>query len=127
MTPKLIEHIHLDIPKDLTPKVDEMGNMSVSAVHQIAVKQVESINDAICKEIRNMAVADGIDDVYVLDKKNILAALQKQIPKKPIVHGFREGREVNTISFTCPVCHKHIGRENYCNHCGQALKRSDSE
>lgn len=48
-------------------------------------------------------------------------AVEKQIPKKPIVHGFREGREVNTISFTCPICNKHIDRENFCKHCGQAL------
>ena len=73
---------------------------------------VESIDNAICKEIRDMAVANGIDDVCVLDKKNILAALQKQIPKKPIVHGYREGREINTISYTCPMCNEHIGREN---------------
>jgi predicted RNA-binding Zn-ribbon protein involved in translation (DUF1610 family) len=54
-------------------------------------------------------------------ERTIIEALEKQIPKKPIVHGFREGREVNTISFTCPICNKHIGRENYCKHCGQAL------
>lgn len=47
--------------------------------------------------------------------------IEKQIPKKPNIHGYREGREINTISYTCPVCNKHIGRENYCKHCGQAL------
>lgn len=54
-------------------------------------------------------------------------ALEKQIPKKPIVHGYREGREVNTISFTCPVCNKHISRENFCKKCGQAIDWSDTE
>lgn len=48
-------------------------------------------------------------------------ALEKQIPKKPIIHGFREGREINTISYTCPICNKHTSRENYCKYCGQAL------
>ena len=55
------------------------------------------------------------------------SALEKQIPKKPTIHGYREGREINTISYTCPVCNKHISRENYCKHCGQALDWSDTE
>ena len=55
------------------------------------------------------------------------SALEKQIPKKPNIHGYREGREINTISYTCPVCNKHIGREDYCKYCGQALDWSDTE
>jgi hypothetical protein len=57
----------------------------------------------------------------------IKVALEKQMPKKPIIHGYREGREINTISFTCPICNKHIGRENFCKHCGQAIDWSDTE
>ena len=53
--------------------------------------------------------------------------LEKQIPKKPNIHGYREGREINTISYTCPVCNKHIGRDVYCKHCGTALDWSDTE
>lgn len=57
----------------------------------------------------------------------VVSALEKQIPKKPKIHGYREGREINTISYTCPVCNKHIGRENFCKHCGTALDWSDTE
>ena len=54
-----------------------------------------------------------------------ISALEKQIPKKPIIHGVRD-RDINTISNTCPICNKHIEiRENYCKHCGQALDRSE--
>lgn len=63
--------------------------------------------------------------IHIFD--NAIAALEKQIPKKPNIHGYREGREVNTISYTCPVCNKHIGRENFCKHCGTALDWSDTE
>ena len=56
----------------------------------------------------------------------IIEALEKQIPTKPNIHGYREGREVNTISYTCPICDKHIGREDFCKHCGQALDWSDT-
>lgn len=54
-------------------------------------------------------------------EKFVLACIEKQIPKKPNIHGYREGREINTISYTCPICNKHIGREDFCKHCGQAL------
>ena len=56
----------------------------------------------------------------------VVSALEKQIPKKPIILGYREGREVNTISYTCPICHKHISRDNFCKNCGQALDWSNS-
>ena len=64
---------------------------------------------------------------YVECENVVLTALEKQIPKKPNIHGFREGREINTISYTCPICNKHIGREDYCKHCGQRLDWSDTE
>lgn len=53
-------------------------------------------------------------------------AIEKQIPKKPIIHGVRD-RDINTISYTCPVCNKHIDIDNYCKHCGQALDWSEEE
>ena len=59
--------------------------------------------------------------------KTAISALDKQIPKKPNIRGYREGREVNTISYTCPVCNKHIGRDKFCKHCSQALDWSDTE
>ena len=60
-------------------------------------------------------------------EKEVTSALEKQVPKKPNIHGYREGREVNTVSYTCPICNKHIGREDYCKHCGQALDWGNSE
>ena len=46
---------------------------------------------------------------------------------KPNIHGYREGRYINTISYTCPVCNNHISRDAFCKHCGQALDWSDTE
>ena len=47
---------------------------------------------------------------------NAIELLEKQIPKKPNIHGFREGREINTISFTCPK-----RTENACERLNQRV------
>ena len=64
---------------------------------------------------------------YAVAFETAISALEKQTPKKPNIHGHREGREINTISYTCPVCNQHIGRKKHCKHCGQALDWSDTE
>lgn len=123
MTPKFIEHIHLDIPKDLTPKVIENGNTVCSVINKFAVQQVEKLDDELCKQIYDIAVSNGIDDVYVLDKKTILSALEKQIPKKV-------EEWLPFFKAKCPSCNGHIeahASNLYCCRCGQALDWSDTE
>lgn len=66
-------------------------------------------------------------ELSVADKACIKTVLKKQISRKPNIHGYREGRLINTISYTCPICNKHIGREDYCKHCGQKIDWSDTE
>ena len=141
MTPKFIEHIHLDIPKDFTPKVDEVGDMISNTVNQIWIKQAERIDDELCKQIHDIAVANGIDEIYVLDKKNILSALEKQIPKKATEETINRGIDISgeydiDFNLCCPNCGGIIGTfeagENeyyfkYCPDCGQALDWSDTE
>lgn len=64
---------------------------------------------------------------YIKAAECSITALEKQIPQKPNIHGLREGREINTISYTCPICNEHIGRDKFCKHCGQALNWGDTE
>ena len=101
--------------------VDESDGYEEKFIFKHAIKVAESFDDAVHKEIIGIAREKGFTSLLLLNKEDIAEALAKQIPKKPNIHGYREGREINTISYTCPICNKHIGRENYCKHCGQAL------
>lgn len=86
---------------------------------------IQTVKDNIAI-LENQEPEDAGYYLQLEHEKNVLSALEKQIPKKPNIHGYREGREINTISYTCPICNKHIGRENFCKHCGQALDWSGS-
>lgn len=57
---------------------------------------------------------------YVEALKSAIEALEKQIPTQIKTHGERD-REVNSISYTCPVCKSHVDKCNYCSNCGQAI------
>lgn len=76
------------------------------------------------EKMRSKGIDYRVNNVVI---NEAISALEKQIPKKPVIHGYREGREVNTISYTCPVCNKHIDKDNYCKHCGNALDWSEEE
>ena len=67
--------------------------------------------------IDNEAYTDHFQDVC----RTAIEALEKQIPKQPIIHGYRDGRLINTLSYTCQSCGEYIGAENYCKHCVQAI------
>lgn len=57
---------------------------------------------------------------YVEALKTAIETLEKQIPTQAVIHGVRD-REVNSISYTCPICKTHISRSKYCPNCGQAI------
>lgn len=102
--------------------------MKFESINEVCIKWRKEIDNAILGEIKVKAIEHGIKTEYILNEKAIISALEKQIPKKPNIHGYREGREINTISFTCPICNKHISRDDFCKHCGQAiLWESDTE
>ena len=135
MIPKFIERIHVDIPKDLITKFDENMDMVCGVVNKVCVQQVEAVGSEIINQIRDIAVANGIDDVYVLKKKDILSALEKQIPKEPT----HEATLYKCL--TCPNCKNVIDefmefvpeqpkirvKNPHCKYCGQALDWSDTE
>lgn len=121
--PEYIRHIKIDIPKRIETHFDEMGDLVSSTVNQIMMKQVERIDNELCKQIHDIAVSSGIDEVYVLDKRTILSALEKQIPRKPV-----PTPQPCKSRFACSICDKRLySKQKFCDRCGQALDWSDAK
>ena len=96
--------------------------MTFESISEVVVKWQKDIDNAILGEIKRKAIDNGIKTEYVLNEKNIISALEKQIPKKPILLRFSAYR-----TFAC-VCNSRIKKgENYCRYCGQALDWSDTK
>lgn len=122
---KFGKHIHLNIPK-LVQFTDDVENTTVFETNKFAIYLVEKIEDEICEQISKMAIDNGIDDVYVIDKGAVLSALKKQMPKKV---------ELFNGQVSCPNCKSLFGNyadlnkihfdSPHCQYCGQALDWSD--
>lgn len=64
---------------------------------------------------------------YSVAFETAIEALEKQIPKKPIVE--KDKVMFGIICGNCPVCGSAVysTANLFCNHCGQALDWSDTE
>ena len=95
-------------------------DLIMSVTEKLYVKMVYNYEAAVAGEIASAARAAGVTDCTVLNKEAILAALNKQIPKKPVDLAKSE------LYGNCAACGKvvHIG-ERYCDQCGQALDWED--
>ena len=113
---------HISMPCNL-----ELENDVTSAIQKVAVQMQERVDDNIIREIVKAAKEQGITDLYILDKQNIIAAMRKQIPVKPLNPCGRWGGKAK--GGNCPVCGSHTTSSvsNYCRKCGQALDWSDAE
>lgn len=111
---------------------DLMGNEVYSMVDKAIISMQENINDKLCEHIRQVAMDNGIDTVYVMDKKVITQALTKQlVAKKPICIALSRDRELaehNIMEGKCPTCGETVTGNwygEYCGCCGQKLKWED--
>ena len=127
MKPEFMKRIELSFPKIEEIKEIDADTCSIQASYNTAIQVVENFDNAIVEKIKEIAQEMGVNSLMLLNKHEIAFALAKEIPEKPKVPGLREGREINTVSYTCPMCNEHIGRDRYCKHCGQALDWSDTE
>ena len=96
--------------------IDLKGDPVGKFIQKAQVRMQENLEDAVCDAIAKEAQAQGFTDLFVLDKKRIISALEKQIPK-----------EVNYTSpgtFCCPNCWNDelVAHDKHCKNCGQALE-----
>lgn len=117
-------------PENLETNCDDL---QMRVTEKIYVQMVDNYETAVAEEIASAARYAGVTDCTVLNKKAILDALNKQIPKKPTYVDTRfinHGRQIGACSsidkcYKCPTCWSHIfhvwDSERYCVHCGQAL------
>ena len=96
--------------------IGELGNPVNNLIQKIHVTMQDNLEDAVCDEIAKEAVKDGITDLFVLDKKRIMSALERQIPK--------EANYTSPGTFCCPTCWNDelVALDKHCKNCGQALE-----
>lgn len=127
MTIKFGEHIRLDSPKPISIENDFSDAVVAKITNKVVIDMAERIDGEIINKIVDMARLEGIDDIYLLDKKNILSALEKQIPKKPIKinEDYNPERGIWVADYECPSCGNPYADNSYCSCCGQALDWGD--
>ena len=118
------QHISVDTPPCLS---DDLTSM----VRKVVVQMSDDIENLIVDEIIKTAQQEGITDIYVLSKPNIISAIRKQIAVKPDIEGDGYDDKGDLIYETgyCPTC-RHVVEIDYdtsehCPKCGQALDWSD--
>ena len=119
--------MHINLPCSL-----DFDNGVTSAVQKVVVQMQEKIDEAIIREIVKAAKEQGITDLYILDKQNIMAAMRKQMPMKVLettLHG-------NVEAYHCKNCFNRVATfingnlvsgkiQKHCDECGQKLDMSE--
>ena len=84
-------------------------------------------------EIRRLELAPELNGCEMTEEwteqieicKTAKTALEKQIPKKPII---KKSCKVNAFALRCPNCEAVLQSDSpHCRYCGQALDWSDTE
>lgn len=120
--------VHISLPTNNLEFADGIA----SCVQKVAIQMQEKIDEEIIREIVKVAKEQGITDVYILDKQNILQALKKQIPTKPIKTNpicysrTKDGQEEYAYDYCCSLCGANVNKEKHHCPCGQTIDWSDT-
>ena len=107
---------HITIQQPLLQ--DDGNSEKMKLVQNIVVDMKDNLENKITEAIVEAAKEQGITDLIVLDKKAIVAALQKQVPKAPIPFNPDKG-----FFYECSMCGRLVSKNMlYCSYCGQALE-----
>ena len=73
--------------------------MNKSIIEKVIIERNKSVDSAVMMEIQKIAVENGIETKFILNEKNILVALKKQIPER---------YELWNGQCCCPNCKKNV-------------------
>lgn len=91
-----------------------------SFIEKISIERAKKVDELILGEITQIAEENGVDTRIVLNEKNIVIALMRQVPQKAKIslHGTTDW---NTRC-RCPSCNKDLfDGQKYCSECGQRI------
>lgn len=104
----------------VNPSTIDIDSDICNIIDQVRVASAESLDDAIVSEICKIAKEDGVNILFVLDKKNIRTALERATAKKPI--DTTQCGLFPSFMQNCPTCGDGvIFSVKYCCECGQKL------
>ena len=90
-------------------------------IEKIIIERNKSVDSAVIMEIQKIAIENGIGTKVILNEKNIIYALKKQVRQKPIFW--------NNELYICPNCYRaeyikqRDALDEYCGFCGQRIDR----
>ena len=65
---------------------EDLGSYVYSITNRVAVEYAEKLDDHIVNSIVQMAIENGVDDLYILDKPFILAAIKEKMEREKEKH-----------------------------------------
>ena len=98
---------------------------TISMLDKIIIERNKAVDSAVIMEIQKIAVENGIETKFVLNEKNIIDAIKKQIPIGHHHTRIDKIKDKARISI-CPSClgciiTKEKEYPNFCTWCGQKL------
>ena len=121
--PEFAQHFQLS-----EPKIADMGEFKMGFEINTLIQPVEDLENAISEEIIKIAKEEGINDLYLLNKRAIVFALEKQIPKKPKIYNNIYPKDLYECSLCgCGLRANKSWKDTYCPNCGVKIDWSDTE
>lgn len=89
-------------------------------IEKIVIERNKKVDSEILGEIQRIAVENGIETKIILNEKNVVDAIKKQMPQKVNI-SLKGTTDFNT-KCNCPICRKIVfDGQKYCSNCGQKL------
>lgn len=100
---------------------------SLTMISKMAIEFADLQDRKLVEAIRAQAAKEDVTDLYVLDDKAILAAVQKAVPMEI------PSRNIHVDEYYCPACGAENNcdqgkvQDDYCPRCGQRIFQKKKE